>query len=110
MKKFTKILICLFLCVMSVCLVACNSGSDKDKNFNYPPASGAVSGNGGLAVRKGNCLYFVNGYTMNFIGTMDFGMWILFVVMFKTMITLLEQRLVRYFKNQEKQNQCRNTS
>ena len=49
-------------------------------------------------------LYFVNGYTMNFIGTMDFGMWILFVVMFNTMITLLEQRLVRYFKNQEKQN------
>lgn len=62
MKKFTKILICLMLCVMSVCLVACNNGSDKDKNFNYPPASGAVSGNGGLAVRKGNCLYFVNGY------------------------------------------------
>jgi len=59
MKKFTKIIICLMLCIMSVCLVACG---DKDKDFNYPHASGEVSGNGGLAVRKGNCLYFVNGY------------------------------------------------
>ncbi len=62
MKKFTKIMICLLLCIMSVCLVACDNRSDKDKNFNYPSSSGEVSGNGGLSVRKGNCLYFVNGF------------------------------------------------
>ena len=62
MKKFTKLMICLMLCVMSICLVACDNRSDKDKNFNYPQSSGEVSSNGGLAVRKGNCLYFVNGY------------------------------------------------
>lgn len=61
MKKFTKIIICLMLCVLSVCLVACGQ-SDKDKNFNYPASSGEVYGNGGIAVKKGNCLYFVNGY------------------------------------------------
>lgn len=60
MKKFTKIFMCLMLCVMSVCLVAC--GKNSDKEFNYPPSSGAVYGNGGLAVRKGNCLYYVNGF------------------------------------------------
>lgn len=62
MKKFTKLIICLLLCVMSVCLVACDNRTDKDKNFNYPASSGDVYGNGGLAVRKGNCLYYVNGY------------------------------------------------
>lgn len=62
MKKFTKIMICLLLCIMSVCFVACDNRSDKDKNFNYPSSSGEVSGNGGLSVRKGNCLYFVNGF------------------------------------------------
>lgn len=62
MKKFTKFIICLMLCVMSICLVACDNRSDKDKNFNYPSSSGQVSGNGGLSVRKGNCLYFVNGF------------------------------------------------
>ena len=62
MKRFTKLFICLLLCVMSVCLVACDNRSEKDKNFNYPASSGDVYGNGGLAVRKGNCLYYVNGY------------------------------------------------
>lgn len=62
MKKFTKLIVCLLLCVMSVCFVACDDKSEKDKNFNYPSSSGEVYGNGGLAVRKGNCLYYVNGY------------------------------------------------
>lgn len=60
MKKFTKIIMCLMLCVLSVCLVACGSANDKD--FNYPTSSGEVYGNSGLAVRRGNYLYFVNGY------------------------------------------------
>lgn len=60
MKKFTRIIMCLMLCVLSVCLVACGSANDKD--YNYPASSGAVYGNGGLSVRKGNYLYFVNGY------------------------------------------------
>ncbi len=63
MKKFTKILVCLMLCVFGFGLVACGDPrTKKEKNFTYPSASDHVYGNGGLAVRKGNYLYFVNGY------------------------------------------------
>lgn len=62
MKKFTKILICLMLCVFSIGFVACDKRSAKEKNFVYPSANDLVVGNGGLAVKKGNYVYFVNGY------------------------------------------------
>ncbi len=59
MKKFTRILICLILCVFTIGLAAC--GDDKD-NFAYPSSSMQTYSNGGLSVQKGDYLYFVNGY------------------------------------------------
>ena len=62
MKKFTKILICLMLCVFSFGFVACDNRTEDEKNFTYPSSSDSIYGNGGLAVQKGNYVYFVNGY------------------------------------------------
>ena len=63
MKKFTKFLICLMLCVFGFGLVACGDPrTEEEKNFTYPSSGDYVYGNGGLAVRKGNYVYFVNGY------------------------------------------------
>lgn len=62
MKKFTKILICLMLCVFSFGFVACDRRSEKEKNFVWPSMAENVTGNGGLAVTKGNYVYFVNGF------------------------------------------------
>ena len=42
--------------------VACDRRTDEEKNFTYPSSADAIYGNGGLAVRKGNYVYFVNGY------------------------------------------------
>ena len=63
MKKFTRILICLLLCVFSLGFVACDKRTEEEKNFTYPSSGDAVQGNGGLAVKKGNYIYFVNGYS-----------------------------------------------
>lgn len=57
MKKLTKILICLILCVFAFGLVGCGS-----KPIMHPDSNALVSSNGGLAVKKGEYLYFVNGY------------------------------------------------
>jgi len=62
MKKFTRILICLMLCVFGFGLAACDKRTDEEKNFTYPSINDRIYGNGGLAVRKGNYVYFVNGY------------------------------------------------
>lgn len=64
MKKLTKILICLILCVFGVGMFGCkDKRTPEEKAFTYPiGASHQVSGNGGLAVKKGNYIYFVNGF------------------------------------------------
>ena len=62
MKRFTKILICLMLFVVGFAFVACDNRTTKEKNFVYPSRNDQVIGNGGLAVKKGNYLYFVNGF------------------------------------------------
>ena len=63
MKNLTKILICFMLVVLGFGLVACKDPrTEEEKNFTYPSSGDAVYGNGGLAVRKGNYVYFVNGY------------------------------------------------
>ena len=63
MKKFTKIFICLLLCVFGFGLVACGDDrTPKEKNFVYPTSGDETIGNDGLAVQKGNYIYFVNGY------------------------------------------------
>ena len=48
--------------------------------------------------------YFCTGNTLNFIGTMDFGIWVLFVIVFSTILSLIEQRLVRFFKDKEQKS------
>ena len=50
------------LCVFGLGLVACDKRTEKEKAFTYPKSSDYVYGNGGLAVRKGGYVYFVNGY------------------------------------------------
>ena len=53
-KICSFVLVCMF-CVLA--LVGCTPGMD------LPETNAGVSGNGGLAVQKGEYLYFVNGYT-----------------------------------------------
>ena len=43
--------------------------------------------------------YFCTGNTINFLGTMDFGIWVLFVIVFSTILSFIEQRLIRFFKD-----------
>ena len=62
MKRFTRILICLLLCVVSFSLVACDNRTKEEKAFTYPSVGDPEFSNGGLAVRSGNYLYFVNGF------------------------------------------------
>lgn len=62
MKKIKRILVCLMLCVFGFGLIACDNRTPEEKNFTYPSGADVVYGNGGLSVRKGNYVYFVNGY------------------------------------------------
>lgn len=56
-------MICLILCLFSVAFVACDDGrSPEEKAFTYPKKADTTYSNGGLAVRKGDYIYFVNGY------------------------------------------------
>ena len=59
-EDFTKILVCLILIVFTLGLAAC--GRSNNDNFTYPTSQLETVGNGGMAVRKGDYLYFVNGY------------------------------------------------
>ena len=62
MKNFSRILICLLLCCFAFGLVACDRRTPKEKSFSYPASTDQVVGNGGMAVRKGNYIYFANGF------------------------------------------------
>lgn len=61
MKKFSRILLCLLLCFVSVGLFACN-GNTPDPFFQSSAPIETVVGNGGLSVQSNGYLYFVNGY------------------------------------------------
>ena len=52
--KIASLLLVIVMCLMT--LVGCAS------NIIMPDSEGTVTGNGGLAVRKGEYIYFVNGY------------------------------------------------
>lgn len=58
MKKFIKILVCMCLCLVSIAFVACK----KENKIDAPAINAQVSSNGGSVVRKGDFLYFANGY------------------------------------------------
>ena len=60
MKKFSKIIICLLLCVFAFGVVGCKK-NNVDNNF-HPASEDVVTGNGGLVVRKGEYVYFANGF------------------------------------------------
>ncbi len=53
---------CLLICVFTFGLVACGGDKVIRPNFDYDYSKAEVFGNGGLAVTKGNYIYFVNGY------------------------------------------------
>ncbi len=59
MKKFSNFIICLLLCVFAFGLVGC--AKDKSNGF-APKTEEAVIGNGGMVVRKGEYVYFANGF------------------------------------------------
>ncbi|MBO7508626.1 MAG: hypothetical protein J6T39_03185 [Clostridia bacterium] len=56
LTRISTFLLVLVMCVMT--LVGCAPNA----NINLPESTSPVSGNGGLAVQKGEYLYFVNGY------------------------------------------------
>lgn len=58
MKKFFSVILCCILFVSLFALGGCGEVVLKDG----PLATDAVTGNGSLCVKKGNYLYFVNGY------------------------------------------------
>ena len=58
MKKFIKILVCVCLCMVSIAFVACK----KETKIDAPATNAQVSSNGGSVVKKGDYLYFANGY------------------------------------------------
>jgi hypothetical protein len=43
-------------------------------------------------------VYFINGCQINFIGKMDFAIWVIFVIMFDTVLVLLEKVIKNHIK------------
>lgn len=62
MKRFLKIMFCLLLCVFTILPTACGKNDEDDGGYFKGDVNAPVVGNGGMAVRKGNYLYFVNGF------------------------------------------------
>jgi len=58
MKKFITFTLCLLLCISALGLTAC--GGNKKEKVDVSIDS---NGNGGMAVTRGDYVYFVNGYT-----------------------------------------------
>ena len=50
--------------------------------------------------------YFIRGLSLNFIGSMDLSVWMLFVIAFMTIFSILEQWFVRIFKEMKKDGVC----
>lgn len=62
MKKFSNFIICLLLCVFAFGAFACKA-KQPDNGF-HPASDDIVVGNGGMVVRKGEYVYFSNGFQM----------------------------------------------
>jgi len=59
MKKFIRIMLCFCLCFISLAITACGGGA----KIEAPKATDQVYSNGGLVVKKGDFVYFANGYS-----------------------------------------------
>lgn len=62
MKKFLKYATLILLLFVSFSCVLTGCDKKKDGDYDAPGATDRVIGNGGLAVTKGEYLYFLNGY------------------------------------------------
>ena len=43
-------------------------------------------------------VYFINNFQINFIGEIDFGIWVAFVIMFDIALTFAKERIKKYIK------------
>ena len=43
-------------------------------------------------------VYFVNNHQINFIGEIDFGIWMAFIIMFDITLTFAEKKVRKYIK------------
>ena len=62
MKKFLKYVTLVLLLFVSISFVFAGCGKDNNSDNNIPASGDRIHGNGGLAVTKGEYLYFLNGY------------------------------------------------
>ena len=62
MKKFLRYATLILLLFVSFSFVLTGCGKKKGSDYDAPKADARVYGNGGLAVTKGDYLYFLNGY------------------------------------------------
>ena len=61
-KILISVAIILTAALLVTVLVACNKSYKQDALPDSPGAEAAVTSNGGMAVKVGNYLYFINGY------------------------------------------------
>lgn len=66
MKKYLLSLI-MIICACTFVLAGCGA---KGLNDN-PPTNAQITGNGGYAIRKGDYLYYVNGFVDNYTTELD---------------------------------------
>ena len=69
MKKILPFFVCLVACV---CFVFAGCSTTQTKTFETPSAAAQVNSNGGLAVAKGDYVYFVGGFEKNTAATKDY--------------------------------------
>lgn len=43
-------------------------------------------------------VYFINNFQINFIGEIDFGIWVAFVIVFDIALTFAKERIKKYIK------------
>lgn len=61
-KKTLVITICVVLAVLVLAFAACSENTKRDPVKTDLPANASIKSNGGMAVRYGDYVYFINGY------------------------------------------------
>lgn len=46
--------------------------------------------------------YFLNGNKFNFIGTMDYSIWIFFVILFNILLSFITDKIIKEYKKKSK--------